>query len=58
MNAKAQGSLEYILLISAAIVFVIIVAVLVKNVVFAPAMNQSNSSAQNINNTISNLTGN
>lgn len=57
MKIKAQASLEYILIISAAIMFIIIIAVLVRNSVLAPAMNQSNSSAQNISSAISNLTG-
>ena len=47
--------MEYILLISAAIMFIIIVAVLVKNVVMAPAMNQSGNTSSYIRNITSNL---
>ncbi len=57
MKNKAQASLEYILLIGAAIMFIIIIAILVKNVVMAPAMNQSNYSAGYIQNITNNLTG-
>lgn len=55
MESKAQASLEYILLISAAIMFIIIVAILVRNVVMAPVMNQSSNSSGYIRNITSNL---
>jgi len=54
--SKSQVSLEYILLVSAAIVFIIIVAVLVRNVVMTPVMNQSSNTSSYIRNVTVNLT--
>lgn len=40
-DEKAQGAIEYILLIAGALIFVVLILVLVKQNIFAPTTNQT-----------------
>jgi hypothetical protein len=48
MDSRAQGSFEYILLISGAILFVILVIAALRNTIFLPGQTQTNTSTQGL----------
>lgn len=56
MKNKAQGSLEYILLVSSVLFFIVIVIVIIKYNVLSPAANNTQNNTGNYINILNNFT--
>ena len=48
MNPKAQATIEYVMLLAGIIIIVVLVSILIRGAIFAPAQNEINTSVATI----------